>query len=84
MFYTYLWLRYDGTPYYVGKGKLRRALNSDNHNVRRPRNPNFIVLQTWNSNDEAIEAEKLLISYFGRLDLGTGVLRNRTEGGEGS
>ena len=25
IFYTYMWLREDGTPYYVGKGTLTRS-----------------------------------------------------------
>jgi hypothetical protein len=32
--------------------------------------------------DEALEMEKLLIWYYGRKDLGTGCLRNLSDGGE--
>ena len=82
-FYTYLWLRYDGTPYYVGKGKGNRAYTSEGHSVRRPKDSSRILLQAFLTEQDALEAEKILIAFFGRLDLGTGCLRNLTDGGDG-
>jgi hypothetical protein len=81
-YYTYLWLRSDGTPYYVGKGKDRRAFTSNGHNVPRPKSDARITIQCWESEDKAFEMEKWFISFFGRRDIGTGILRNLTEGGE--
>jgi len=83
MFYTYLWLREDGSPYYVGKGRGDRAFTSNYHNVHRPPQDERIIVQDHPSEEEAFEAERLMISLFGRLDLGTGCLRNLTEGGDG-
>lgn len=83
MFYTYLWLRYDGSPYYVGKGKGHRAFYSDGHTVRRPKDDARILIQYHESEADAITAEIFLIVFYGRLDLGTGCLRNRTDGGDG-
>jgi hypothetical protein len=83
MFYTYLWLRDDGTPYYVGKGKLRRAMWSYGHRVRRPVDSAYIILQEWEDEQDALEAEKFLIGFYGRANIGTGCLRNLTDGGEG-
>ena len=44
-FYTYLWLRQDGTPYYVGKGKGRRGFRSQGHGVHCPPETSRIILQ---------------------------------------
>ena len=82
-FYTYLWLREDGTPYYVGKGFGDRAFIRDNHRIPRPKNKSRILVQDFPSEQDAFAAEKFLINYYGRVDLGTGCLRNLTEGGEG-
>ena len=76
-FYTYIWLREDGSPYYVGKGKLARALRAGCPPLSR------VILQDWQSEADALEAEKILIAYYGRIDNGTGCLRNYTDGGEG-
>jgi len=81
MFYTYLWLREDGTPYYAGKGKGVRGFTSREHRVKCP-SKDRIIIQKWPSEEDAFEAEKFLITYYGREDLGTGCLRNLTEGGE--
>lgn len=81
-FYTYMWLRENGTPYYVGKGKGRRAFTSNGHNVLRPEYDARIFIQYWESEEKAFEMEMWLISLYGRKDNGTGVLRNLTDGGE--
>jgi hypothetical protein len=83
MFYAYLWLREDGTPYYVGKGHGYRAYERTSHRVRRPIGNDRIIVQYYNSEQEAFEAERFFISYFGRKDLGKGCLGNLTDGGEG-
>lgn len=82
MFYTYLWLRENGTPYYVGKGSGNRAYTSNGHGVHRPVSIERIVLYPAASEDEAFENEVALIWYYGRKDLGLGCLRNLTGGGE--
>lgn len=82
MFYTYLWLREDGTPYYVGKGKDDRAFTSSSHSVHRPPDISRIILQEFESEVDAYTAEIFFILYYGRLDSGTGCLRNLTDGGE--
>lgn len=39
------------------------------------------ICSTW---EDVCEVEQLLISYYGRRDLGTGILVNMTDGGEGT
>jgi hypothetical protein len=82
-FYAYLYLREDGTPYYVGKGRGRRAFSAK-HRIPIPRERERILIQEFPSEKDAFAAEIFLISYYGRKDLGTGVLRNLSDGGEGS
>ena len=84
MFYTYLWLREDGTPYYAGKGIGNRAFVNRHHIPHCPVDKTRILIQEFPSEVDALAAEQFLISYYGREDLGMGCLRNQTDGGEGS
>ena len=80
MYYTYLWFREDGTPFYVGKGKGDRAYSKDHRHTVPPKER--IVIYSAESEVDAFETEVALIWYYGRKDLGTGCLRNLTDGGE--
>lgn len=91
-YYVYMYLRTKesnngamGSPYYIGKGKGDRFKHltgdaikplNDNSNVR------FLCENL--SEDDAFMWEVFWIAEFGRIDLGTGCLRNRTDGGEGT
>tara|TARA_Y100001972_G_scaffold114411_1_gene150019 strand:- start:51 stop:1202 length:1152 start_codon:yes stop_codon:yes gene_type:complete len=90
VFYTYGYLRQKdskiakaGTLYYVGKGKGSRAF-SPHRNTPIPKDKNRIIFLKENlTEEEAFNHEMEMIKLYGRVDIGTGILRNLSDGGEG-
>ena len=85
IYYVYAYLREDQTPYYIGKGKGKRAWEKWSHNYRGIQlptdNTRIVILEQELDEQLALDIESELIKHYGRKDLGTGILYNKTDGG---
>lgn len=90
-FYVYAYLRCKDSrtgsrlsPYYIGKGFGRRAFVGRKRIAPMPADKAYICFIQENlTEEEAFALEQYCIALYGRVDIGTGILRNLTNGGEG-
>ena len=81
-YYCYFYNREDGTPYYVGKGCNGRIDSKSHPGISLPLKERRIKVADNLTEEDAMQMEKIYIKKYGRKDLGTGILYNKTDGGE--
>ncbi len=85
-FVVYMYVREDGTPYYIGKGRPERPYKKGGRPCSKPSDENRIIILHENISEEAaFKLEYQLILKYKRKDLDpvNGLLHNRSDGGQG-
>jgi len=81
-YYTYAYLKENGAPYYIGKGKGRRLYYKYGKNCKPPKDRSRIIYLKQNlTEEEAFKHEIYMIAVLGKKCDGTGILMNIADGG---